>query len=387
MANPTRKRAETGFLSHSLVIGTIAGTKVRLHWTFLAYLAWLGIAFLANGGLDAALSGLTLMLAVFACVVAHEFGHILAARRYGISAPDVTLLPIGGLARLQRMPERPGQELVVALAGPAVNLAIAALLVLVFGIALGGAGHLAAPATAGILPTLATINVFLALFNLLPAFPMDGGRAARAGLAMFLDREKATRIAVGLGHSVAIGMALYGLLIGHVMLIFIAIFIYFAATAEAQDVQLQGLAEHMAAGDAMITSAAPLRRESTLAEAVDLLLHSGQRQFPVLDEAGQLAGVLTHEGLIRGLRETGTSLPVSQAMQTDLTVISAESSLSDAIALLDSAAEPVVVVRDGRFAGFLTREALAELLLVSQINTRAGSSASARVPGGRRATS
>src|SRR3990167_7550685 len=278
--------AETGFLSHSLVLGSIAGTRVRLHWTFLVLLVWIGSAFLISGGPGAALSGLTLVIAVFACVLAHEFGHILMARRFGYSSPDVTLLPIGGIARFQAIPERPGQELAVALAGPAVNLVIAGLLVGGFGLELTSTRFAAGLSPKDILPALATINLVLALFNLLPAFPMDGGRAFRAILSIFLERAQATRIAAHAGQAIAIGFGFLGIFAGNALLILIALFVYFAASSESQAVQLQLAAGRLRVEDAMVTELLPLSATDTLDDAARLLLRTDQREFPVIDERG-----------------------------------------------------------------------------------------------------
>jgi Zn-dependent protease/CBS domain-containing protein len=358
---------EGGFLSHSLTIGTIAGTKVRLHWTFLVFLVWLGVAGLLSGGVGAALAGVVFIVAVFSCVVAHEFGHILTARHFGFASRDVTLLPIGGVARLQAIPERPSQELAVALAGPAVNLAIAALLV-VLGTEPGALHHTAVFGPENILPALVTINLFLAAFNLLPAFPMDGGRALRAALAHFVDRTKATRIAASVGQTIAIGLGLFGLLSGAFLLIFIAIFVYFAAGTEAQQNQLQRLTEHLRVADMTVTELLPLTMSSTLDDAVRLLMRTGQRDFPVLDAEGRLAGVLTRDDLIRGLHSRGGSLPVSEAMLTDLARVPEDGPLDEAVRILEQQRNPVIVV-DGRrrFSGLLTRENLAELLLLANV--------------------
>lgn len=368
---PHQRTGETGFLSHSLVLGTIAGTKIRLHWTFLVFLAWIGAAFLLSGGVGAALSGVTLVIAVFTCVVTHEFGHILMARRFGIASPDVTLLPIGGLARLQAIPEQPGQELAVALAGPAVNLVIAALLVGVLGVA-PTLPDLSAPlGPTDILPALAAINVFLAVFNLLPAFPMDGGRAFRAILSMFLDRAQATSIAARVGQAIAIGFGFFGVLTGHLVLILIALFVYFAASAEAQEVQLHRLAERLRVADATVTELLPLSASDTLDDAIGLLLRSEQREFPVLDGHGNCVGVLMHDGIIHGLMAHGASLPIADAMLRDLPTVRADDPLDEALPLMESTARPVVVLDlQGRLAGLLTRENLGELLLLASAEAR-----------------
>jgi stage IV sporulation protein FB len=353
-----------------MVMGTIAGTKIRLHWTFLVYLVWLGLASIAGGGVSAAVSSMALIIAVFACVVAHEFGHILMARRFGVTSLDVTLLPIGGVARLQAFPERPRQELAVALAGPAVNLAIAVVL-----LAFLGAERLTANLTAilrpqDILPALAVINLVLALFNLLPAFPMDGGRALRAILAMFLEREKATRIAAYTGQGIAVGLGLLGVLSGNAVLILIALFVYFAASAEAQEVRLHRLAAHLRVVDAMVTELLPLSSSDTLEDAARLLLRTDQREFPVLDD-GRLAGILTREGLINGLSVEGPRSAVALHMLDGLPTISLNNSLEEALPLMESGPRPLVVLDgEGRFAGLLTRENLGELLLLVNAQSR-----------------
>lgn len=362
---------ETGFLSHSLVLGTITGTRVRLHWTFIVFLVWIGSVFLVSGGPGAALSGLTLVIAVFACVVAHEFGHILMARRFGYSAPDVTLLPIGGIARFQAIPEQPAQELAVALAGPAVNLVIAGLLVGGFGLELTSPQLAVGLSPNDILPALATINLVLALFNLLPAFPMDGGRAFRAMLSMFLERAQATRIAAHVGQAIAIGFGFLGLFTGNVLLIAIALFVYFAASSESQAVELQRVAGRLRVENAMVTELLLLSATDTLDDAARLLLRTDQREFPVTDEKGALLGVLTREGLIRGLKVHGPDLPVTQAMLDDLQTVRTQDSLAEALPLMESSAHPVVVLdRSGSFRGLLTRENLGELLFLRNARSR-----------------
>ena len=186
-------------MAWSLPIGTVRGTVIRVHLTFLLFLVWIGVTNHARGGQAAAVEGVVFTLLLFVCVLLHEFGHVFAARRYGIQTPDITLLPIGGVAWLERMPEEPSQELVVALAGLAVNLVIAAVLFVALGGALPADGMDVQDPRAGLGARLLTTNLFLALFNLLPAFPMDGGRALRALLAYRLGHARATRIASSVG--------------------------------------------------------------------------------------------------------------------------------------------------------------------------------------------
>ncbi|HYN00277.1 MAG TPA: site-2 protease family protein, partial [Aestuariivirgaceae bacterium] len=211
-------------MTWSFSLGRIAGTEVRVHFTFLLLVAWYGIAAGLRGGQTAAIGAVVFILAVFACVLAHEFGHVLTARRYGINTRDITLLPIGGVANIERMPDRPGQELVIAIAGPAVNVVIAIVLIVLFGLSF--TPERIADIEQGRLDfvtRLASVNIALVLFNLLPAFPMDGGRVLRALLAMRLGRLRATRIAAMIGQIVAFGLGFIGLF-GSPLLIFIAIF-------------------------------------------------------------------------------------------------------------------------------------------------------------------
>ena len=189
----------------SIKIARIAGIDVRIHITFLLFLAWIGFTYYQVGGSAAAIDGVLFILALFGCVLLHEFGHALAARGFGIRTPDITLLPIGGVARIQRMPDRPWQELVVAIAGPLVNVVIAAVLIFVMGrrAEFQYLEHLEQPGVE-MLAKLASVNISLVLFNLIPAFPMDGGRALRALLSFWMDRITATMVAARLGQFLAI---------------------------------------------------------------------------------------------------------------------------------------------------------------------------------------
>lgn len=226
-------------MAWSFTIARIFGSEVRIHITFFLLLLWIGVVHYQHGGMPAAIEGVIFILALFACVVAHEFGHALMARRYGIKTPDITLLPIGGLARLERMPEKPRQEIAVALAGPAVNVVIAAILILVMGASIeADALQTLENPTLGFVARLASVNVFLVVFNLIPAFPMDGGRVLRALLAMRYSRLQATRVAARIGQGLAFVFGYFGLM-GNPMLIFIAIFVFLAANAEVRQTGLR----------------------------------------------------------------------------------------------------------------------------------------------------
>ncbi|TIQ84730.1 MAG: CBS domain-containing protein, partial [Mesorhizobium sp.] len=239
------------------------------------------------------------------------------ARYFDISTPDITLFPIGGVARLERMPEEPGQEFVIAVAGPLVNVAIAALIFALLG---GSAG---VEQMAGIedprmnfLARLAGVNVFLVLFNMIPAFPMDGGRILRAALASRLSWSRATQIAATIGQGLAFVFGFVGLFYNP-LLIFIGIFVYLAAAAEAQNAQIREVATSVLVGDVMITEFARLERSATLDEAIEMLLATTQHDFPVTDSAGRLEGLVTRNDMIRALKEKGPAAPVAGAMRHD----------------------------------------------------------------------
>jgi len=227
-------------MKNSWKLGNLAGIDIFVHWSFAILPAWVGLSYLAaGGGLASAAFGVCFLLAVFGCVLLHELGHALMARRFGIATRDITMLPIGGLARLERMPERPSHELAVALAGPAVNVFIATTIFLSFVVSGGNTGWLAFSSLGGpFLGQLMWANIVLVVFNLLPAFPMDGGRVFRAALAMFMPRSPATRIASSLGQLLAVGLGIVGLF-SNWMLLLVAGFVFFAARQENRFVQLQ----------------------------------------------------------------------------------------------------------------------------------------------------
>ena len=291
-------------MSWSWRIGRIAGINVYVHFTFLLLLAWVILEhYQAHGDLAEAMSGLVFTLALFGIVVLHELGHALAARRYGIRTRDITLLPIGGVARMERMPEDPRQELVVALAGPAVNVVLAAGIYLVLALGQGPSpvgGVLRVGG--GFLDQLFWVNVSLALFNLLPAFPMDGGRVLRALLAMRLDYVRATQVAASVGQAMALLFAFLGLFYNP-FLIFIAFFVWLAAAQEASLVQMRSALGGIPVMRAMITDFRTLRPDDPLARAVEYVQAGFQQDFPVVED-GRLVGVLRRNDLTAALGGT-----------------------------------------------------------------------------------
>lgn len=349
----------------SISIGSIAGTAVRIHITFLLFLIWIWAASYVTGGAEAAWSGLVFMVLLFLCVLAHEFGHIFAARAFGIPTPDVTLLPIGGVARLERIPEEPGQEFLIAIAGPLVNVAIAFALVIFAGADLSHQ-KLAAVESAKVpmIDRLASVNLFLAVFNMIPAFPMDGGRVLRALLAIRLDFVRATEVAATVGQWFAFALGFIGLFTNP-MLIFIAIFVYLAAASESQMVRLRGMSRGVPVSTAMMTQFATLKPTAPLDEAIETLLRTSQSEFPVVD-GGTLVGVLGRADLIRALKELGPEAPVGEAMTRDVPTIHQRRCLDEAFKLLQEKSAPAVGVVDagGRLVGLITSETIGEMLMV-----------------------
>jgi Zn-dependent protease/CBS domain-containing protein len=349
----------------SLNVGTIAGTVVRVHITFLLFLGWIFVASYVSGGPAEAWSSLIFMVLLFACVLAHEFGHIFTARAFGVATPDVVLLPIGGVARLERIPEQPWEEFLVAIAGPLVNVAIA------LGLVLAGA-HLSAgdlsaveSGRVSLVDRLAAVNLFLALFNMIPAFPMDGGRVLRALLASRMGYVRATEIAAAIGQGVAFALGFIGLF-SNPMLIFIAIFVYLAASSEAHMVAIRAMSRGVPVGTAMMTQFATLTPDAHVDQAVETLLRTSQSEFPVVDGAGKPIGLLGRSDLIRALKELGPDARVADAMSTTLPTVGHRSCLQDAFRILQEKSAPAVAVVDatGRLVGLVTSETVGEMLML-----------------------
>ena len=310
-------------------IARLAGIDVFMHPTFLLLLAWVGVAdFLPGHSLTAAARGIAFVLLLFVVVVLHELGHALTARRFGIRTLDITLLPIGGVARLERMPDKPLQELLVALAGPAVNVVLA---VIVF-LAVAFGRQFSEFASLGIfggsfLARLFQVNVALAIFNLLPAFPMDGGRVLRALLALRLDYVRATNIAAAIGQGMAVLLGLFGLA-ANPMLVLIALFVYLGAGQEARLVRMKAVLNGISANQVMITDFRALSPRDPLGRAAELLLAGSQHDFPVVED-GRLVGLLTRDRLVETLAQSGDTVAVQEAMDRHVPAATAAETAED----------------------------------------------------------
>jgi Zn-dependent protease/CBS domain-containing protein len=359
-------------MSWSIPLLRVRGIAIKVHVTFVLILVWAayywGIE--TGAGLQGALFGIVATLLLFVCVTLHELGHAFQALKYGIAVEDITLLPIGGVARLQ-VPDNARQELAIAVAGPAVNVAIAAVLIVIG--ALTGTTVVEDPTAvstamgranwAALLPYLTVANIGLVLFNAIPAFPLDGGRVLRALLALRLDYARATAIAVAIGQGLALLLGLVGFLGGNYFLIVIAIFIWFGASQEGEQVALRRMLGGATVGQAMIQRPQVLAAAEPIGRAVELTLSTAQADFPVVDAGGRVVGLLTLDDLLRGLRDQPEAT-VGEAMRRQFPVARPEESVAVAQGQLSEGrvrALPVVQ-SDGQLAGLLTAADIGEAL-------------------------
>ena len=346
-------------------LGRFAGIDVFIHATFLLLIGWIALSHWLQGkSLAATMAGVGFILALFVCVVLHEYGHALTARRFGIRTRDITLLPIGGLARLERMPDKPMQELWVALAGPAVNVVIAAALFVWLTFTNGWAPLSQLSVTGGsLLERLLVANVFLALFNLLPAFPMDGGRVLRAILALRMEYTKATRTAASVGQGMALLFGLVGLFINP-FLVFIAFFVWIGAAQEAGSAQMKTSLAGIPVAWAMVTDFRTLSAGDPLSRAVELILSGSQQEFPVVS-GSRVVGVLTKKDLLEALAQRGDSQPVSEVMNREFQLVDSHDMLETVLERLQECrCHTMPVLHGGELVGLVTTENLGEFMLV-----------------------
>lgn len=350
----------------SFKLVTVAGIDIKVHATFalillyVAYLQWRQGASLSTG-----LIAVVFVLALFVCVVLHELGHALTAKRYGVTTRDIILLPIGGVARLEKIPDQPRQELAIAAAGPAVNVVIAGLLVAGL-VATGTWASLEELARGGgsFWQELALVNIFLVVFNLLPAFPMDGGRILRALLAFRLDYVRATRIAASLGQGLAFLLGFLGLF-SNPFLVFIALFVWIGASHESNAVRLRQNLGGIPVSQVMLTDFHVLSPHDLLSRAVELTIAGSQQDFPVVDANGRPIGLLTQPQLFAALSQTGATQPTATVMDSDFDIARPEEQIGPVLERLRArGARTIPVVLDQRITGLLTLENIGEFLAI-----------------------
>jgi len=347
-------------------LGRFLGIDVYVHATFLLLIGWVGYShWLEHGTIAETVNGVLFILALFLCVVLHEYGHALTARKYGIKTRDITLYPIGGVARLERMPDKPIEELWVALMGPAVNVVIAAGLFAL----LASTGKLTpltglTIASGSFLMRLMIVNISLVLFNLIPAFPMDGGRVLRAILAMRMDYVHATQVAASIGQGIAFIFGFIGMF-SNPFLLFIAFFVYIGASQEASMVLMKNSISGIPVTRAMLTDFKTLSPRDTLAQVVGLILAGSQHDFPVVDANGAVMGILERDAFIAALSRQGQSAPVVGVMRKDVPSVDSHDMVESALTRLQEAgAKTLPVMHAGQFVGLITAENITEFLMI-----------------------
>lgn len=317
-------------MNWSLKLFKVKGIDIKVHMTFVLILVWAAYRWSVSTGegMQGAIFGIVATLLLFVSVTLHELGHSLQALKYGVKVRDITLMPMGGLAQMESIPEEPNKELRIALAGPLVNFGIAALLIglgaLLDARALVSLEELQASlgivSWSGLLAYLTSANLILGLFNLIPAFPMDGGRVLRALLAKKMDHAKATKIAAQVGQGLALLMGLWGFMSGSWTLVLIAIFVWMGAGQESQGTQVKHTLGGTTVGQAMTRSPHALQVNDSLSKAVELTLSTSQADFPVLEwNSKRVAGLLSETDLLRGLQALGAGAAVREVMQMKIT--------------------------------------------------------------------
>jgi len=371
VSEPTPRRASapppTG--GWSVRVGSALGIPIRIHFTFVLLLLWFGAVSASQG--EGFLGGVVFLLLLFGCVVLHELGHAAMARAFGVETREIVLYPIGGVARLDRIPSGKA-ELLIALAGPAVNMVLAGalFLYLIFGqVRAPGSAEELLGGGAPVVWQLLMANLILAFFNLIPAFPMDGGRVLRATLSLFLGQDRATDIAATVGQGMAILFAVLALFPPPIkpVLLLIAIFVFLGAGQEAAFQRGRSAVRGLTAAAAMVTRFETLRPDDSLGRAAELLLSTHQHDFPVLDAWGRVAGLLHRSALLAGLAGEGRDHPVLELMDREPLAVAPGTSLEEVLRLLQARPlGPILVVDDGRLAGMITFENFGELIEVSR---------------------
>jgi Zn-dependent protease len=354
-------------------LGRFAGIDVYVHATFLLLIGWVGYSYwLQSQQWSEVLKGILFILALFICVVLHEYGHALTARKYGIKTRDITLYPIGGVARLERMPEKPIEELWVALMGPAVNVVIAAFLFAYLSLTNSLVPLSQLTITSGnFFERLMTVNISLVLFNIIPAFPMDGGRVLRAILAMNLDYVRATQIAANVGQGIALLFGFIGLFTNP-FLLFIAFFVWIGASQEASMVQMKTSLGGIPVARAMQTKFDTLSPSDNLSRVASLILAGSQHDFPVAED-GHVIGVLTRDDFIKALSQIGQDAPVASVMRRDLPAVDSHDMVETAVMRLqESGSKTLPVMHLGQLVGLITSENITEFLMIRSALKTAG---------------
>ncbi len=364
-------------MSWSIKLIRVKGIDIKVHLTFVLILVWAAYRWGVGmgGGPKGALYGIVVILLLFVCVTLHELAHSLTAVRYGVKVRGITLLPIGGISQMEEMPKKPKEELLMSVVGPLTNFVIAAVLIVVsvpFSWKIGLSAQqlnevLGSVRWSGLPSYLAIANIMLGIFNLLPAYPMDGGRVLRSVLALRLDHAKATAWAVNIGQGMAWLLGLWGVLSGVWTLVIIAVFIYLGASQEGQMIEAKGVLGKLSVRQAMTGKFQTVRPEAPLSEVVDLILHSFQTDFPVVEE-GRLAGFISEFDLVGALKTYGPEVAVKQVMKTEVPTADPDETLFEARQRMGMARlKSMPVLKEGRLEGMLTAHDISEAFLFTSL--------------------
>ncbi len=348
----------------SIKIGKIFGINFRIHITFFLLLLFIFVSVLNQKGFGVALLATLFICSVFVCVLIHEIGHSLIARRFGKEAKSITLLPIGGVAAMEEMPEKPGQEIAMAIIGPFINLLIAGVLYVFLGRWSGiDVPDLSPGSAQAFFAGLIGVNIMLAIFNLIPAFPMDGGRVLRGILALRMDYVRATSVAVFVGQALALFFIFFGVFF-NLWLALIGLFLYIGAGSEKQYAILRSVLDRETASEAMATDFRSLRPDDRLSDALAHFHHGCQVDFPVISDNG-LEGILTRDRILASLHEKGVDVPVSEVMDRTFASVDAKAPLEEVYRKLISSKKTAVAVVDrGQVKGLICLDGISRYFMI-----------------------
>lgn len=369
-------------MNTSLRIATFFGIPVQVHWTFGLLVAWLLYGSYQQGYSmrETALTGL-FFVAIFICVILHEYGHALTARFFGVGTRDITISPIGGIARLDRMPEKPYQELLVAIAGPLVNVAIAALLLIAYVVYYGLRGGALRDMLFGFflrdsnffpvgmtiidifLLGMVALNSILAIFNMLPAFPMDGGRVLRALLSIRLGRLRATRIATITGQVLAGGLAIHGLMNGNMVTVLIGAFVFFAAAGENRSVRMEAFLAKYLIADIIRTNFTRIYPDDTIRSVAERLQHGLERHFLVFDDKENLLGYIAEQDILEQVKAGRLEEAVALILQPPVSSLCTDSSLRAVMHVFQTEGDVIIpVYEEGQLVGVVDQPLVEQFL-------------------------
>jgi len=341
----------------------LLGVPIRLHFTFVLLLIFLIVTGLGSN--QSGLNHTLYLIALFAWVLAHEFAHALTGRRYGIKTLEIVMFPIGGVSRLERA-AKPNEEFWIAAAGPLTNLLISVALfayLYVKHLPISAVVALIDPSDRNVLERIAEANLILAAFNLIPAFPMDGGRMLRAILSRFRSEDEATRVAAWAGRMLAISMGLYGLLYSHFLLVFVAFFVYLGAAQESAAAMGRSLTSGIPVRAAMLTEYRTLTHGNTIRDAANLLLATSQQDFPIV-HSDHVIGLLGRNALLRAMANDGPDVYVAGYMDREYITLAPEMNLAEVLPMMAQAGACALVMDGETLLGLLTTENLSQFLLL-----------------------